>query len=115
MLPYALLLTTTASLLLYQRCEARSMNTMLLDRRLFVYPDILYTKWSDWGTCQRKECIQLRMRECKDGSYYDPIYQLTKSTVCPVRYILEERKCEDESMCHAVPGGKFVYKPFDLA
>ncbi len=80
--------------------EETAYKAIYLDRQLFIYSDALYTPWTDWGTCERKKCSEMRWRECRDESYHDTISQLAGSDVCPFQYVVEERRCLDSSECH---------------
>ncbi|KAM3174096.1 hypothetical protein ACTXT7_011238 [Hymenolepis weldensis] len=75
-------------------------ETIMLNRSLLVYRQDNYEDWSFWSPCSLHTCLEHRYKQCKDDSYKQTInYPSTNRQICPFKYIVEERPCEDKSNC----------------
>nr|CDS31472.1 Ag5 [Hymenolepis microstoma] len=77
-------------------------ETIMLNRSLLVYRQDNYEDWSAWSPCSPHTCLEHRYRRCKDNSYKQTInYPSMNRRICPFKYLVEERPCEDKSICLA--------------
>ncbi|VUZ41549.1 unnamed protein product [Hymenolepis diminuta] len=87
-------------------------STLLLKRKLFLFRNELYSPWSDWGNCIHKDCTELRYRHCLNDSYEEWIPNIFRTKNCPFEYIVESRRCLNDTLCHKKVPSKTIH---DLA
>nr|CDS25513.1 Mastin [Hymenolepis microstoma] len=75
-------------------------SILLFKRKLFLYRNELYSPWTEWGNCMPKDCTELRYRHCLNDSYEEWIPNLFRTNSCPFEYIVESRRCLNETLCH---------------
>uniref|UniRef100_A0A5K3FBJ5 Peptidase S1 domain-containing protein n=1 Tax=Mesocestoides corti TaxID=53468 RepID=A0A5K3FBJ5_MESCO len=61
--------------------------------------DEIYGDWSEWSQCERTQCIERRIRECRESSFVKPIRNSLLYSTCPYQFIVEYRRCIDPSLC----------------
>lgn len=77
----------------------RPRNKLTLDRKVFILNSDLYTPWTEWGNCSRKDCRELRYRRCINDSHKEWIRNIFHTKNCPFEYFVESRRCVDDSQC----------------
>ena len=81
--------------------NASDETELLLNRELLMYRDEKFSPWSEWGDCSLADCTEMRFRTCKNESIRAKPANNLDTDGCPVKYIVEKRRCTDDTQCTA--------------
>ncbi|BHF78466.1 hypothetical protein SprV_0602157900 [Sparganum proliferum] len=72
---------------------------VVLNRKMFMYNDAIYSNWTDWQNCSKYTCKEYRYRQCLNESHKELIGDYRKRDICIFKFIAEERPCANRSEC----------------